>query len=74
MKRVPLSLVSTIEELLEKNSSDSGLENGHKGSVVLPMQHFLYTKVGTNFADKRRSLSRNSYLSRNEATEFVCLS
>jgi hypothetical protein len=27
LERGPLSLVSTIEELLEKKSSDSGLEN-----------------------------------------------
>jgi hypothetical protein len=31
LERVPLSLVRTIEELLEKNNSDSGLENREYG-------------------------------------------
>jgi hypothetical protein len=42
LERGPLSLVSTIEELLERNSSCSGLENqdyGSKGYAVLTMWH-----------------------------------
>jgi hypothetical protein len=38
LERGPLSLVSTIEELLERKSSGSGLENRdycHKGSIAL---------------------------------------
>jgi hypothetical protein len=31
LERGPLSLVSTIEELLERNNSDSGLENREYG-------------------------------------------
>jgi hypothetical protein len=38
----PLSLVNTIEELLGRNSSDSGLENqdyGRRGSATLTTRH-----------------------------------
>jgi hypothetical protein len=42
LERGPLSLVSTIEELLGRNSSDFGLENryyGRKGSTALTTRH-----------------------------------
>jgi hypothetical protein len=65
LERSPLSLVSTIEKLLGRKSSGSGLENreyGRKGIRRADhMVHFIL-KVGTSFADKWLSLSRYSSL------------
>jgi hypothetical protein len=59
LERGPLSLVSTIEELLGKKSSGFGLENRDYGRSVPPLwprDTPVSEKVCTNFADKRRSL------------------
>jgi hypothetical protein len=64
LERVPLSLVSTTEELLGRKSSGSGLESrdyGRRDSSRLLRDTPLSAKVGTNFAGKWRT----------QATEFV---
>jgi hypothetical protein len=61
LERGPLSLASTIEELLGRNSNGSGLEGQVYGNGD-PTQHPLFAKVGTNFADKRRLLSQFNLL------------
>jgi hypothetical protein len=58
-------LVSITEELLELKSSDSGSRKPRLTAVGIRCADHanpLTAKVGTNFADKRRSLGRYSSL------------
>jgi hypothetical protein len=55
LERGPLNLMSTIEELLERNISGCGLESRGCGRGD---QLNLSAKVCINFADKRRLLGR----------------
>jgi hypothetical protein len=78
LDRGPLSLVSTTEELLERETSGYGLEireYGRRDLFVLTTQQPLSTKVGTKFADKRRSVARSVQFARGlrPRSLFVCL-
>jgi hypothetical protein len=63
-ERGPFSLVSTIEELLGRKSSGSGLEAENTAVGFRHADHVAssISKFGTNFADKRRSLGPYSSL------------
>jgi hypothetical protein len=75
LERGPLSRVSTIEELLERKSSGSGLENldyGRRGSVALTTRHLLSAKLAiTSPTGGCRSIGTARF--RTQATESVLL-
>jgi hypothetical protein len=61
----PLSLVNTIEELLERKSSGSGLEireYGRRDPSRWPRGIHYLLKLALTFADKHQSLGRYSSL------------
>jgi hypothetical protein len=60
LERGPPSLVSTIEDLLGRKSSGSGLETEITAVRIRHVDHVA--KFGINLADKRRSLGRYSSL------------
>jgi hypothetical protein len=65
LERGPLSLVSTIEELLERKSSGSGPENREYDRMdpsLCPRVTLYPQRVGINFEQKRRSLGRYTSL------------
>jgi hypothetical protein len=64
LERGPLSLVSTIEKLLERKSSDSGLENREKGN-----RYPSHWPHGTLYLQK---LAVSIVCSWTQTTEFVC--
>jgi hypothetical protein len=77
LERGPLSLVSTTEELLDKKSSGSCLENreyGRRDPSRCPRVTIYPQKVGNHFTDKQRSLGRYSSLSESDhGIFFICM-
>jgi hypothetical protein len=57
LEKGPISPVSITEELLERKSSGSTLETENMVMRICRVD-LLSSKVGTNFADKRRSLGQ----------------
>jgi hypothetical protein len=76
LDRGPLSLMSTIEELLERKSNGSGLENqdyDRWGSAALTTQHPSIRKKLVLTSPTSCGRSVGIVRSRTQATEFVYL-
>jgi hypothetical protein len=75
LERGPLSLVSTIEELLGRNSSGSGLENREysRGDQLSWPRDTLYPHKMALTTPTSGSRSVGIVRLRTKATEFVCL-
>jgi hypothetical protein len=71
LERCPLSLVSTIEELLGRKRRGSNLVIREYGRED-PSSYSLPTEVGINFADKLRSLVRYISLAESGHRTFPC--
>jgi hypothetical protein len=74
LERGPLSLVGPTEELLEKKNDGSGVEKrdyGRRYPQRWPRDTLYQQKVGTNFANKRRSVG--IVRSQTKATELLLL-
>jgi hypothetical protein len=67
LERGPFSFVRINQELFQRKSSGSGLENRLLAVGVPP--RWPPKKMELNFADQRRSFSRS--LAKRKATEFV---
>jgi hypothetical protein len=75
LNRGPLSLVSTIEELLGRNTSGFGLENleyGHADPLLRP-HGTLYPQKLALTSPASSGCSVGIVRSRTKASEFVCL-
>jgi hypothetical protein len=73
-ERGPLNLVSTIEELLGRKSSGSGLENrdySRRGSAAMNTRQPLYPQKLVLTSPTSDSRSVGIVRSRTQATEFV---
>jgi hypothetical protein len=73
LERGPLSLVTTIEELLGRKSSGFGLENlnyGRKGSAAMTTRHPSFHKNWLTSLT-RGGRSAGIVLSQTQTTEFV---